>query len=482
MKIKKSVKNTTKKIYRGGEITYPNGDVYDGVLVDGKKEGQGKMTYANGDVYDGPWVNDKKEGPTNGSMDYADGSHYYGRWLNDLRSGQGEMMTPTSEYDGEWLNGLKHGDGNMFYADDGYVYYGNWVNDHRQGAGTFYPADDPNYERQQFGYWQEDRYLGPVRPRGLVLTDHDTDADYEIRNLLPPDDDDDDDNREANQIHRASEKINLDKYLQIINVNTDSDYGDITDYVTSKFTPLINRLFSNIPIEEDRISPKDQAIFELNSILNRLNLDEYSRVPKNIYIIGKTVDFVLKQPDEFIEFYINAFIQDCYNAYQNGQMSCVGGIVERFYMIIGDAAYAMCPDETCDNPTYVELLTLFDKKLDKNELTQEWAETYLESDEIKNMSKSDRKQHYIDFMKSKYKELYMLDETNENLINKEADNLDYVFESLQFGGKKRNKQTRKNRNRTKKRLRKLKVRVRTIKVKKGKRRVSRKRPHSKRRK
>ena len=89
-------------------------------------------------------------------------------------------------------------------------------------------------------------------------------------------------------------------------------------------------------------------------------------------------------------------------------------------------------------------------------------------------------------MKSKYQELGMLDETTMSLINREADNLDYVFESLQFGGKKRNKQTRKNRNRgkklTKKRLGKSKFRIRTIKVKKGKRRVSRKRSHSKRRK
>jgi hypothetical protein len=246
--------------------------------------------------------------------------------------------------------------------------------------------------------------------------------------------------------------------------------------VRSKFVPLINRLFSN----------SQQSVDQLNTILEKLNLAEYSREPKTINIIGKTVDFVLKQPDEFIEFYINAYIQDCYNAYQNGEMSCVGGIVERFYMIIGDAAYAMCPDENCNNPIYTELLTLFGKKIDKNELTQEWAEKYLESDEIKNMSKSERKQHYIDFMKSKYKELDMLDETTENLINKEADNIDYVFESLQFGGKRRNKQTRKTRNRskklTKKRFGKSKFRVRTIKVKKGKRRVSRKRSHSKRRK
>jgi hypothetical protein len=239
--------------------------------------------------------------------------------------------------------------------------------------------------------------------------------------------------------------------------------------VRSKFVPLINRLFSN----------SQQSVDQLNAVLQKVNSAQYSREPKNINIIGKTVDFVLKQPDEFIEFYINAFIQDCYSAYQNGEMSCVAGIVERFYMIIGDAAYAMCPDENCDNPTYTELLTLFGKKIDKNELTQEWADKYLESDELKNMSKSERKQHYINFMKSKYQELGMLDETTKNLINREADNLDYVFESLQFGGKRRNKQTRKNRNRskklTKKRFGKSKFRIRTTRAKKGKRRVSRKR-------
>jgi len=557
MKIKKPINPSVKNVYKGGVIItygkkiYPNGDVYDGAISDGKKRDQyATMKYANGDYYQGPWVNDKKEGVDGkmtysegddkfqfigdwvddkihfGEMKYKDGSEYYGEWLNDLKNGKGEMKYSDgsdyygeflndlkngrgemkysegddkfqfigdwvndkihfgemkykdgSDYYGEWLNDLKNGKGEMTYSDGAFyngnwvngvrhgegeitypdesIYDGNWVNDHRQGIGIFFGNDET-----QEGFWQEDRYLGPVRPRGLVLTDHDTDADYILL---------EDDNEEALQIHNASAKINLNKYLQIINVNMDSDYGNITDYVRSKFVPLINRLFSN----------RQQSIDKLNAVLEKLNLAEYSREPKSINIIGKTVDFVLKQPDEFIEFYINAFIQDCYNAYQDGQMSCVGGIVERFYMIIGDAAYAMCPDETCNNPSYTELLTLFGKKIDKNELTQKWAEEYLESEKIKKMSKSERKQHYIDFMKSKYQELDMLDETTENLINREADNLDYVFESLQLGGKKRNKQTRKNRKLTKKRFGKSKFRVRTIKVKKGKRRMTRKRPNKK---
>ena len=430
------IKNARKKVYRGGEITYPNGDVYDGVLVDGKKEGEGKMEYANGDKYIGDWVNDKKDGE--GQMEYANGDSYDGEWNNDKKNGDGVFMFSPGQryhqYRGDFENDIKEGEGIMEYSD-GSEYEGDWLNDLRHGQGVFITDTE-----EQRGLWEEDIFLGETRPRG-----------------------------QAYQIHRASAKINLDNYLQIINVNTDSNYGNITDYVRSQFVPLINRLFSN----------SKQLIDQLNEVLEKLNLSKHSEEPQIINIIGKTVDFVLKQSDEFIEFYINAFIQDCYNAYQHGEMSCVGGIVERFYMIIGDAAYAMCPDETCDNQTYVELVTLFDKKLDKNELTQEWANEYLEKGKLNNMSKSERKQHYIDFMKRKYKELYMLDETNENLINKEADNLDYVFESLQFGGKKRNKQTRKNRNRgkklTKKRLGKSKVRVRTIKAKKGKRRVSRKR-------
>ena len=41
---------------------YENGNIYDGELVDGKKEGFGKMTYKNGNVYEGQWKNDQKNG------------------------------------------------------------------------------------------------------------------------------------------------------------------------------------------------------------------------------------------------------------------------------------------------------------------------------------------------------------------------------------------------------------------------------------
>ena len=45
-----------------GNLSYANGNVYDGEFRADKKEGRGKMSYANSDVYDGEFKADKKEG------------------------------------------------------------------------------------------------------------------------------------------------------------------------------------------------------------------------------------------------------------------------------------------------------------------------------------------------------------------------------------------------------------------------------------
>jgi hypothetical protein len=130
-------------------------------------------------------------------------------------------------------------------------------------------------------------------------------------------------------------------------------------------------------------------------------------------------------------------------------------------MIVGDAAFSMCPDEEhCDVPNkeiYLKLLILFNKRANKNAFTHEWSERYLESPEIINMLPEDRKKHYIHFMKSKYREVGLLNDNAELLIQEEANRLDYVFKNLQFGGgnnktKRRNNKTKRNktkRNKTK---------------------------------
>jgi hypothetical protein len=67
---------------------YPDGSVYEGVLVDGKRHGEGKYTYADGDVYKGEWRDDKRHGQ--GKYTFASGVVYEGAWRDDKQHGEGE--------------------------------------------------------------------------------------------------------------------------------------------------------------------------------------------------------------------------------------------------------------------------------------------------------------------------------------------------------------------------------------------------------
>jgi len=64
------------------KVRYPNGDVYEGNMLNRKKNGKGKLYYINGDVYEGEWVNDKREGKGKFYIKSED-SHIDGHFQND---------------------------------------------------------------------------------------------------------------------------------------------------------------------------------------------------------------------------------------------------------------------------------------------------------------------------------------------------------------------------------------------------------------
>ena len=76
-------------------ITYLEG-AYQGEVRNDKRNGHGIFKYANGDVFDGMWLNDKKNGP---------GTHFFG----GIESG--------TFYKGQWENGKKHGVGVQHMID-----------------------------------------------------------------------------------------------------------------------------------------------------------------------------------------------------------------------------------------------------------------------------------------------------------------------------------------------------------------------------
>lgn len=72
-------------------VEYPNGDRYEGDLIDGKRSGNGEMRFFRGKwlSYIGNWKNDAKHGK--GVLNYADGWTYDGNFEDDCRHDLGKL-------------------------------------------------------------------------------------------------------------------------------------------------------------------------------------------------------------------------------------------------------------------------------------------------------------------------------------------------------------------------------------------------------
>ena len=88
-----------------GVITYESGDIYNGQLVNGRRDGKGKMSFAHGDTYVGQW---RANGmcDAEGVYTFKNGSEYRGGFRTSKKSkavlaygsfeGAGQLFVPGS--------------------------------------------------------------------------------------------------------------------------------------------------------------------------------------------------------------------------------------------------------------------------------------------------------------------------------------------------------------------------------------------------
>jgi len=112
-----------------GTMTYSEG-TYTGTWKSNLKDGTGKFIFSNGDVHEGLYVNGKKNGK--GMMTWQDGRCYIGDFKDDKREGRGIYT---------WSNGT--------------VYEGMFANGKRNGSGCL---RDPS-GRIQNGRWKDDKFI-----------------------------------------------------------------------------------------------------------------------------------------------------------------------------------------------------------------------------------------------------------------------------------------------------------------------------------
>lgn len=183
-----------------GRVVWATGEVFEGTLVKGLRQGKGVITWANGNRYDGDWVSDQPTGAA--QVHFANGNDYEGRVQNGVPQGQGRIRYASGDtfeglfkagepdqqgvyvwkngqsYSGQWLNAQPNGKGKLKFANGnqyegslvngalngtgrlvfatGEVYTGQFVNGQPEGDGTFvWPSGD-----QYTGQWKAGKKHG----------------------------------------------------------------------------------------------------------------------------------------------------------------------------------------------------------------------------------------------------------------------------------------------------------------------------------
>ena len=121
------------------EFTLPNGDTFEGYIVNGLLQGTGKHTWPNGDVYEGEFKQDRIDGE--GKFTFVDGRSFEGSLKQGMFHGMGiYIYADGTKYTGSFKDNKLHGQGRLQYPS-GDTYVGQFENDTMHGKGTYRTRD-----------------------------------------------------------------------------------------------------------------------------------------------------------------------------------------------------------------------------------------------------------------------------------------------------------------------------------------------------
>ncbi len=127
-----------------GKITWANGDVYDGNLVKGQRQGKGLFIWANGQRFEGDWIQDTPAGK--GRMQFANGNRYDGDVVNGIAQGQGHLQYASGDdYNGKLHAGVPDGRGTYTWKN-GQTFDGEWKAERPNGQGILKFANGNVFE------------------------------------------------------------------------------------------------------------------------------------------------------------------------------------------------------------------------------------------------------------------------------------------------------------------------------------------------
>jgi len=154
-----------------GRVAWANGDVYEGRLVRGVRDGAGSFTWGNGQKYQGAWVRDRPQG--RGSLRFVNGDVYEGDVDAGQPSGEGTMTYGSGDrYEGRFADGVPHGTGTYAWSN-GQTLQGSWVRGKAEGDAVLRFANGDRYQGElvsgtpggsgRIEYQSGDVYVGRFR-------------------------------------------------------------------------------------------------------------------------------------------------------------------------------------------------------------------------------------------------------------------------------------------------------------------------------
>ena len=132
-----------KNIVSVVELSFANGNHYQGEWCEGKPHGFGTYKWKDGSEYCGQFVNGEFHG--RGSKTWTTGKRFSGDWKHSLYHGHGEIIFPDkSNYVGSFEEGLYHGLGKRQWSNKD-VYDGEWKKGKREGPGVLTRDKDTHF-------------------------------------------------------------------------------------------------------------------------------------------------------------------------------------------------------------------------------------------------------------------------------------------------------------------------------------------------
>ena len=238
----------------------------------------------------------------------------------------------------------------------------------------------------------------------------------------------------AFEIHNAFSKINLPNLVHFVRANASElihmDYSTVDAFlnnINDIFSVYINTHFLDYTHEK-----KNSLLDHLKRVLGKIRCIDYDYEMDSIDMfrwefLRLIISFVMKQEVNFVENYINTFIEDSYKAYSSATMdpeaniSCPKGIIERFVLSLHSASVLLCPENfsKCPSP-YKELIKLLcsavEVHIDWGELQQDWYKSGVSKIPLKA-----RKQNFIEYMKRRAYEICPDDSVTSVKIERDAD-------------------------------------------------------------